>query len=740
MKFFFWVLLVSACIFPQSALNAESLYISLRDYPALLKKGFNPEECGVMPSGPGWQRVNWRNKTLYAGDYFKEEKKFTLEKAFGKDVDEYTIIIPFNVNSDEYKIVSSSPTFVPGIELAAIGINWQVYLNGQLIREQMDIKPDGTIGMLYGWRKAGFPVPNVNFTEGMNILCFRILGNTLNPKTGLSQKGAYYIGDYEEITKIEDETLTMIMIGIYIFMGLYHLFVYLLQNHIKYNLYYGVFSLIMGAYILSRTAFINIAIPNSAISSRIEYLCVYLGVALCAIFIEVFTLGKTFRITRCYTYLFAFFAVIQFALPGQLVEMLLAIWQISCIPVFFIFCWCDIYAPMKKTMSDSYKKTFKGFLSAIAEAPAGNLFIGIVATACTAIFDIIDSLIFHYEFFITRWGIAFLTTGIAFIMARRMNFVYSKQERIIERSNKGMNPTLVDWIVVKDRDPVDIPSKNESTAVMFTDIRNFTALSENMPSEDVTGLLRAVNEVVVRPLFELQDSGRVAYTDKFIGDAMMNIFLSGDDALNTAEQFHSQLDIFNADPKKYFQNTPDGIRINMGCGIAYGSVTLGVMGHSRRLDYTPVGDTVNLASRLESLTKMYHISILFNDSLYNSLDKPHEFIRHIDDIRVKGRHDKVALYEDFRCNNPAIRDIKTSMKDSFDELRRLYISGEDWKGAYKLAYDIAAAYSRAAENMTLADRQSVDYLPHIYTERIEMIMDDKFLRDTWDGIWTFTEK
>jgi class 3 adenylate cyclase len=276
-----------------------------------------------------------------------------------------------------------------------------------------------------------------------------------------------------------------------------------------------------------------------------------------------------------------------------------------------------------------------------------------------------------FSFFITRWGIAFLTTGIALIMARRMNYVYSKQERIIERSNKGMNPALVDWIVVKDRDPVDIPSKNENTAVMFTDIRDFTTLAENMSSEDVTGLLRAVNEVVVRPLFDLQDSGRVAYTDKFIGDAMMNIFLSGDDALNTAVQFHSQLDIFNAEPEKYFRNAPSGLHINMGCGIAYGAVTLGIMGHSRRLDYTPVGDTVNLASRLESLTKMYHVSILFNDSLYNSLTNVHEFIRHIDDIRVKGRHNTVALYEDFRCNNPAIRDVKLSMQNTFQELRRL---------------------------------------------------------------------
>lgn len=566
------------------------------------------------------------------------------------------------------------------------------------------------------------------------------MGNPLTNKLGLYQSGEYYIGEFENILSKNSETLTLILTGIYVFMGLYHLFVYLLQKKIKYNLYYGLFSVVVGAYIISRTAFINTIIPNSTVSTRLEYFFCYLCVPFCAMFIESFTIGKLWRITRVYSAVFIVFAVFQFFIPNQCVEILLNLWQAACLPVFFVFLWCDIYYPMKKTLQNSNAKTLRGFFSVIVESYTGNLFAGIVITAFTAIFDIVDSFLFHYEFFTVRYGIAVLTCGIAMILARRLDFLYKKQERVIERSNKGMNPALVDWIVVQDRDPIELPSKNEKTAVMFTDIRNFTKLSETMPSQDVTGILMAFNELLVRTLFALQDSGRDAYTDKFIGDAMMNIFGSGEDAVNTAVKFRKQTAIFNANPRLYYKNAPPNLIVDIGCGIAWGNVTFGVMGHSRRLDYTPVGDTVNLASRIENLTRIYNIPILFNDTLYNSMLKKHEYIRHIDTIRVKGRNEVVTIYEDFSADHPYLRKLKLSMQKTYEKLRGFYVPGKDWDAAYSIAEKINTDYLEIVKNLDDTVKIHADHLPYIYLERIQMILKDKTLRDNWDGVWNFTEK
>jgi class 3 adenylate cyclase len=257
----------------------------------------------------------------------------------------------------------------------------------------------------------------------------------------------------------------------------------------------------------------------------------------------------------------------------------------------------------------------------------------------------------------------------------------------------------------------------------------------------LTSFLSAVNEILAGPLFDAEDKGSVAYTDKLIGDGIMNIFTDPETALKTAIHIRKQLQLFNDNPRAFFPEASENMKINVGTGLAYGPVTFGIMGHSRRIDYTPIGDTVNLASRLETLTKEYHASIIINDQLYGALpDKSPFNLRHIDRIRVKGKSIPVDIYEEFSSNSPVVRDLKHAFRSRFAELQDMYFSGNEWDSAIRLAKNLMAHYKKVAVQYNIDPESPPDHLPGIYLKRMKTIRANPGLMERWDGVYTFTQK
>jgi hypothetical protein len=186
----------------------------------------------------------------------------------------------------------------------------------------------------------------------------------------------------------------------------------------------------------------------------------------------------------------------------------------------------------------------------------------------------------------------------------------------------------------------------------------------------------------------------------------------------------------------FFTGTP--ARVNVGTGIAYGPVTLGIMGHSRRVDFTTIGDTVNLASRLESLTKEYLVSILINDTLYNAVDPGLFHLRHIDRIRVKGRSQPVNIYEEFSADSAPLRDMKLKLLPDFKALQEMYFSGENWDDAIQLGNDLTRRITGALGEHHLEGPG--DHLPAIYVQRMKTILENPERFANWDGVYTFDWK
>lgn len=243
-------------------------------------------------------------------------------------------------------------------------------------------------------------------------------------------------------------------------------------------------------------------------------------------------------------------------------------------------------------------------------------------------------------------------------------------------------------------------SKEAEMTVLFSDIRDFTTLSETLESQEVFNFLQGYLSRVTG-IFS-RNNGIV---DKFIGDSIMAIFPgSGTDARKAATDLLLELEDYNLARRK-----AGFLPVRIGIGLHRGNVTLGALGSSYRMDCTVIGDTVNLASRIESLTKRFHVPCILTDSVYKNIkEEEREFIREIDNVKVKGRARLITLYESFSNDTPELIDKKLTTLPDF--LMGLY---------YYRAGELEEARHHFAECQARAPEDSI---PVIYLNRIEQLL------------------
>jgi class 3 adenylate cyclase/HAMP domain-containing protein len=197
-------------------------------------------------------------------------------------------------------------------------------------------------------------------------------------------------------------------------------------------------------------------------------------------------------------------------------------------------------------------------------------------------------------------------------------------------------------------------NKRENMTILFSDIRNFTTLSERMtPDENFAFINSYLNRM--GPVIRAHNG----FIDKYIGDAIMALFKTADDGLQAGLAMLEALDGFNA------ERTASGLEpIGIGIGINSGSLMLGTIGEKHRMDGTVISDAVNLASRIESLTKDYQVGLLISEYTYGQLADPEAYdIRPIDVVVVKGKTRPVTIFEVFQANPPALRAAKGLTRD-----------------------------------------------------------------------------
>ncbi len=201
-------------------------------------------------------------------------------------------------------------------------------------------------------------------------------------------------------------------------------------------------------------------------------------------------------------------------------------------------------------------------------------------------------------------------------------------------------------------------------SILFSDIRDFTTLSESMTPEDNFKFINAYLSRMEAALIENH-----GFIDKYIGDAIMALFSgNADDAVNAGVGMLKSLTEYNQ-----HRVNSDYAPIKIGIGINTGSLMLGTVGAKNRMDGTVISDAVNLASRLESLTKEYGVSLLISHHTLGRLHNPTDYsLRFIDQVKVKGKSKAVAVFEVFDGDELELKESKLATKAIFEEGLFLY--------------------------------------------------------------------
>ncbi len=281
---------------------------------------------------------------------------------------------------------------------------------------------------------------------------------------------------------------------------------------------------------------------------------------------------------------------------------------------------------------------------------------------------------------------------------------------------KVVSPAIADELLKKD---IELGGEERKVTMLFSDIRNFTSLCEGRAPKDILDFLNtyltSVSDVIEK---------HQGVIDKYIGDAVMALYGAPiqrtDDesrAILSAMEMCTALDAVNIELKK--TNKP---LLAVGVGINTDIVVAGNMGSKARLNYTVIGDGVNLASRLEGLTKQYGVEIIVSESTKQAC--PDFIFRELDKVRVKGKSDPVIIFE-------PISLTKNLNIEQSDELQRYkqalnWYRQQQWQEALK------------GFNCLIHDFPQIK-LYKVYQERTTQYISNPPSED-WDGTYTFTTK
>jgi adenylate cyclase len=230
-----------------------------------------------------------------------------------------------------------------------------------------------------------------------------------------------------------------------------------------------------------------------------------------------------------------------------------------------------------------------------------------------------------------------LALGLGYGSTVIENFIREQREK--RRLSQFFSPDVL-RAVVRHRDEVSLGSSRRTLTVLFSDIRGFTSISERLQPEQVAEMLREYLTEMTEIVF--RHGGTV---DKYIGDCIMALYNvpfedphHAANAIRTALEFQERTLAVSARWEARI-----GVTIRNGVGINTGEAVVGTMGSRQRLEYTAIGDTVNLAARLESITKEYGASIIISESTYEQV-KGQFLTRQLGDVTVKGKTQPVKIF------------------------------------------------------------------------------------------------
>ena len=298
----------------------------------------------------------------------------------------------------------------------------------------------------------------------------------------------------------------------------------------------------------------------------------------------------------------------------------------------------------------------------------------------------------------------------------------SSEKRMKSTMSRYMDPELADQLMTADGSNEDVMGGKQSVGtVLFSDVRSFTTITEELGAQ---GTVKLLNDYFTIMVDCITDEGGML--DKFIGDAMMCIFgtpVPHDDdpdrAVRAAIRMMTDLKIFN-DKRAMEGKMP----IDHGMGINTDSIVSGNIGSPKRMDYTVIGDGVNLAARIESACKQYGAHILISEFTYKAVKATYR-TRQVDYVIVKGKTEPVGVYEVLDFHDEDSYPNLVEALGLFNDGYRTWNQGK-WDQAIKLFNSV--------KKINPNDKSA-----QLYIDRCNHMKKNP-PKGTWDGVWVMTSK
>lgn len=291
----------------------------------------------------------------------------------------------------------------------------------------------------------------------------------------------------------------------------------------------------------------------------------------------------------------------------------------------------------------------------------------------------------------------------------------SEKEKVRDLLGKVVSHQIAEELL---SNPVELGGEEKIVTVLFVDIKGFTNYCEGKSPQQVLSVL---NKFLSRISNIIEKHSGVV--DKYNGDAVMALFgapVSGEQDVKDA--LMATLEIISALTEMVEDESPDEYKISACVGVHTGLVVAGNLGSQNRLNYSVIGDTVNLAARLESLTRLYGVTNIVSEE--SALAAPNFVYRELDQVRVFGRNQAVKIFE--LLGPPgSLTPAQEQELLALAEARESYINAE-WLVAKAKFETLIRQYGQLA-------------IYQMFIDRIDKLS-SRALSEEWDGIYTFGKK
>lgn len=298
----------------------------------------------------------------------------------------------------------------------------------------------------------------------------------------------------------------------------------------------------------------------------------------------------------------------------------------------------------------------------------------------------------------------------------------AEKNRITGVMGKYLAPAVMNEVLDNYDELIGEVGEERELTILFSDIRSFSSISESYTAPQVVEVLNRYLEQMIAVVFE-----RRGTLDKIIGDAIMAFWGAPNPEANKEQlAVETALEMVKLLPGlNRILEAEQLPTVRIGVGVHTGSMIVGNIGSAQRLDYTAIGDNVNLGSRLEGLTKYYRYPVLVSEPTYRPLAENLPFV-FVDTVAVKGKKQGIGIYAPLDPQLSEATEADSSVPAQFVEARAAYGRGEFRRG-FEIFSRLAAAHHPLAGTAA------------IFRDRCARFLDSP-PEEGWSGVWAMTEK